>query len=131
MRVGALQVLSACLYPELLTRDSLPADVRQRAQRILGECDGGSVGMLLLCDFKFAATHTCSLAHLYGAEPRTRKCKPPFFPKLLPSSADSSAAPPVILKCKDFTVILGISHFNMSNVCPSNLLPEMKVKQIL
>lgn len=56
MRVGALQVLAACLYPELLTRDSLPADVRQRAQRILGEC-GGSVGMLLLCDVKFAATH--------------------------------------------------------------------------
>ncbi|XP_056913870.1 alanine aminotransferase 1-like [Takifugu flavidus] len=38
------QVLSACLYPELLTRGSLPADVRQRAQRILGECVGGSVG---------------------------------------------------------------------------------------
>ncbi|CDQ84829.1 unnamed protein product [Oncorhynchus mykiss] len=38
------QVLSVCLYPELLHDDTLPVDVRQRAQRLLGECDGGSVG---------------------------------------------------------------------------------------
>lgn len=44
MRVGPLQVLAASLYPELLSRDKLPADVRQRAQRILAECAGGSVG---------------------------------------------------------------------------------------
>lgn len=66
MRVGALQVLAACLYPELLTRDRLPVDVRQRAQRILGECGGGGVGTsapsFYDIHFKFAAAHTCSLA---------------------------------------------------------------------
>ncbi|CAF98485.1 unnamed protein product, partial [Tetraodon nigroviridis] len=38
------QVLAACIYPELVNSNRLPADVRQRAQRILGECVGGSVG---------------------------------------------------------------------------------------
>uniref|UniRef100_A0A3P8TP87 alanine transaminase n=1 Tax=Amphiprion percula TaxID=161767 RepID=A0A3P8TP87_AMPPE len=38
------QVLAACLYPELLTDQSLPLDVRLRAQRLLEACDGGSVG---------------------------------------------------------------------------------------
>ncbi|XP_063056408.1 alanine aminotransferase 2-like [Engraulis encrasicolus] len=38
------QVLAACLYPELLQDDSLPVDVRQRAESMLGACDGGSVG---------------------------------------------------------------------------------------
>lgn len=47
---GLLQVLAACIYPELVNSNRLPADVRQRAQRILGECVGGSVGMVLLCD---------------------------------------------------------------------------------
>ncbi|XP_018531997.1 alanine aminotransferase 2 isoform X1 [Lates calcarifer] len=38
------QVLSTCLYPELMNSNRLPADVRQRAQRLLGGCAGGSVG---------------------------------------------------------------------------------------
>ncbi|AWP03992.1 putative alanine aminotransferase 2-like isoform 2 [Scophthalmus maximus] len=38
------QVLAACLYPELMKGDKLPADVRQKAQGLLGECSGGSVG---------------------------------------------------------------------------------------
>ncbi|XP_029988592.1 alanine aminotransferase 2-like [Sphaeramia orbicularis] len=38
------QVLAVCVYPELLHEDSLPLDVRQRAQRLLDSCNGGSVG---------------------------------------------------------------------------------------
>lgn len=38
------QVLAACLYPQLTDSDKLPVDVRQRAQRLLGICAGGSVG---------------------------------------------------------------------------------------
>ncbi|XP_010764511.1 alanine aminotransferase 2-like [Notothenia coriiceps] len=38
------QVLAACLYPDLVNSNTLPVDVRQRAQRLLGECAGGSVG---------------------------------------------------------------------------------------
>ncbi|XP_067308284.1 alanine aminotransferase 2 [Pseudorasbora parva] len=38
------QVLAACLYPALLEDDSLPLDVKQRADVLLGQCDGGSVG---------------------------------------------------------------------------------------
>ncbi|XP_064818255.1 alanine aminotransferase 2-like, partial [Oncorhynchus masou masou] len=49
------QVLSVCLYPELLHDDTLPVDVRQRAQRLLGECDGGSVG---------SYTDPCGLPHV-------------------------------------------------------------------
>ncbi|XP_056148509.1 alanine aminotransferase 1-like isoform X2 [Lampris incognitus] len=37
-------VLAACIYPPLTNSDKLPADVRQRAQRLLGACAGGSVG---------------------------------------------------------------------------------------
>ncbi|XP_073331844.1 alanine aminotransferase 2-like [Pagrus major] len=51
------QVLAACLYPELLKGNCLPLDVRQRAQRLLGDCYGGSVGsyspvkgMQLVCE---------------------------------------------------------------------------------
>uniref|UniRef100_A0A3Q1B3I2 alanine transaminase n=1 Tax=Amphiprion ocellaris TaxID=80972 RepID=A0A3Q1B3I2_AMPOC len=36
--------MAACLYPELLTDQSFPLDVRLRAQRLLEACDGGSVG---------------------------------------------------------------------------------------
>uniref|UniRef100_A0A8C1PW05 alanine transaminase n=1 Tax=Cyprinus carpio TaxID=7962 RepID=A0A8C1PW05_CYPCA len=36
--------LAACLYPALLEDDSLPLDVKQRAESLLRECDGGSVG---------------------------------------------------------------------------------------
>ncbi|KAL1279716.1 hypothetical protein QQF64_014316, partial [Cirrhinus molitorella] len=36
-------VLAACFYPALLEDDSLPLDVRQRAQSLLRECDGGSI----------------------------------------------------------------------------------------
>lgn len=42
--VYIMQVLAACLYPQLVNSSKLPADVRQRAQRLLGRCDGGSVG---------------------------------------------------------------------------------------
>lgn len=38
------QVLAACLYPELINSNTLPLDARQRAQRLLGGCVGGSVG---------------------------------------------------------------------------------------
>ncbi|XP_051233416.1 alanine aminotransferase 2-like [Dicentrarchus labrax] len=38
------QVLAVCLYPQLLKDNNLPLDVRQRAQRLLEVCDGGSVG---------------------------------------------------------------------------------------
>ncbi|XP_041647287.1 alanine aminotransferase 1-like [Cheilinus undulatus] len=38
------QVLAVCLYPALLEEESLPLDVRLRAQLLLGECGGGSVG---------------------------------------------------------------------------------------
>ncbi|CAJ1061177.1 alanine aminotransferase 1-like isoform X1 [Xyrichtys novacula] len=38
------QVLCVCLYPELLENKDLPLDVRQRAQRLLQICDGGSLG---------------------------------------------------------------------------------------
>ncbi|XP_036452510.1 alanine aminotransferase 2-like isoform X2 [Colossoma macropomum] len=38
------QVLAACIYPSLLLDDSLPLDVRERAQRFLEDCDGGSIG---------------------------------------------------------------------------------------
>ncbi|RXN29275.1 alanine aminotransferase 2-like protein [Labeo rohita] len=38
------QVLAGCLYPALLEDDSLPLDVKQRAESLLRECDGGSIG---------------------------------------------------------------------------------------
>uniref|UniRef100_A0A3Q3B297 alanine transaminase n=1 Tax=Kryptolebias marmoratus TaxID=37003 RepID=A0A3Q3B297_KRYMA len=38
------QVLAICLYPQLLNEESLPLDVRLRAQRLLESCDGESVG---------------------------------------------------------------------------------------
>uniref|UniRef100_A0A667YGT2 alanine transaminase n=1 Tax=Myripristis murdjan TaxID=586833 RepID=A0A667YGT2_9TELE len=38
------QVLAVCYYPQLAKSDKLPADVRQRAQRLLGTCAGGSAG---------------------------------------------------------------------------------------
>ncbi|KAF4116976.1 alanine aminotransferase 2 isoform X1 [Onychostoma macrolepis] len=38
------QVLAACFYPALLEEDSLPLDVKQRAESLLRECDGGSIG---------------------------------------------------------------------------------------
>ncbi|KAK7158587.1 hypothetical protein R3I94_005041 [Phoxinus phoxinus] len=38
------QVLAACFYPALLEDDSLPFDVKQRANGLLRQCDGGSVG---------------------------------------------------------------------------------------
>ncbi|XP_020510875.2 alanine aminotransferase 2-like isoform X1 [Labrus bergylta] len=38
------QVLAVCLYPELPEDKSLPLDVRQRAQTLLGACEGRSVG---------------------------------------------------------------------------------------
>ncbi|XP_034036674.1 alanine aminotransferase 2-like [Thalassophryne amazonica] len=38
------QVLAACLYSDLLGDENFPLDVRLRAQRLLQECPGGSVG---------------------------------------------------------------------------------------
>ncbi|XP_028328916.1 alanine aminotransferase 1-like isoform X2 [Gouania willdenowi] len=38
------QVLAACFYPELLDSDGLKADVKQRAEKLLKTCVGGSVG---------------------------------------------------------------------------------------
>ncbi|XP_034559397.1 alanine aminotransferase 2-like [Notolabrus celidotus] len=38
------QVLAACLYPQLVNSNKLPVDARQRAQKLLGDCAGGSVG---------------------------------------------------------------------------------------
>lgn len=38
-----LQVLAACLYPELMNSNKLPVDIKQRAQRMLEACSG-SVG---------------------------------------------------------------------------------------
>ncbi|KAM8874141.1 alanine aminotransferase 1-like [Spinachia spinachia] len=38
------QVLAVCLLPRLLEEETLPMDVRLRAQRLLEACDGGSVG---------------------------------------------------------------------------------------
>ncbi|KAI3374894.1 hypothetical protein L3Q82_021433, partial [Scortum barcoo] len=35
------QVLAACLYPQLLTSEKMPEDVRQRVQRLLGCIEGG------------------------------------------------------------------------------------------
>ncbi|XP_054909693.1 alanine aminotransferase 2-like [Poeciliopsis prolifica] len=38
------QVLSLCCYPELLKEGSFPLDVKQKAQKLLEACDGGSIG---------------------------------------------------------------------------------------
>ncbi|XP_048868098.1 alanine aminotransferase 2-like isoform X2 [Brienomyrus brachyistius] len=38
------QVIAACIYPELLHDNTLPADVKERAWRLMRECEGGSVG---------------------------------------------------------------------------------------
>ncbi|XP_036375088.1 alanine aminotransferase 2-like [Megalops cyprinoides] len=38
------QVIAACLYPALLQSGRLPIDAQQRAQRLMAECEGGSVG---------------------------------------------------------------------------------------
>uniref|UniRef100_H2Z4L3 alanine transaminase n=1 Tax=Ciona savignyi TaxID=51511 RepID=H2Z4L3_CIOSA len=38
------QVVALCVYPELLKSSDLPEDAKQRAQRILGGCGGGSIG---------------------------------------------------------------------------------------
>ncbi|XP_062849685.1 alanine aminotransferase 2-like [Trichomycterus rosablanca] len=40
----ARQVLAASFYPPLLNDESLPVDARERAQMLLEECDGGSIG---------------------------------------------------------------------------------------
>ncbi|XP_049602693.1 alanine aminotransferase 1-like [Syngnathus scovelli] len=42
------QVIAACLYPQLLDGDNLPVDVKQRTEKILRYCDGGSVGSYTL-----------------------------------------------------------------------------------
>lgn len=81
MLLGLLQVLAACLYPELVNSDSLPVDVRQRALRTLGECIGGSVGMIILINFRFAVTRTCSIARVKNPGYESVMCKPFFSPQ--------------------------------------------------
>uniref|UniRef100_A0A8C7GNI8 alanine transaminase n=1 Tax=Oncorhynchus kisutch TaxID=8019 RepID=A0A8C7GNI8_ONCKI len=86
------QVLSVCLYPELLHDDTLPVDVRQRAQRLLGECDGGSVG---------SYTDSCGLPHVQRsvAEFITgRDGGVPSYPHNIFISAGSQTALKVMLK---------------------------------
>lgn len=43
-----LQVLAACVYPELMNSNKLPVDIKQRARRLLEACSG-SVGRTV-CD---------------------------------------------------------------------------------
>lgn len=38
------QLLAACLYPQLRKNDRLPADVKQKADGLLSQCWGGSLG---------------------------------------------------------------------------------------
>ncbi|XP_029489028.1 alanine aminotransferase 2-like isoform X2 [Oncorhynchus nerka] len=86
------QVLSVCLFPELLHNDTLPVDVRQRAQRLLGECDGGSVG---------SYTDSCGLPHVQRsvAEFITgRDGGVPSYPHNIFISAGSQIALKVMLK---------------------------------
>ena len=40
------QVVSVCIYPELLNDKNIPADVRARADRILDSAGGRSMGKL-------------------------------------------------------------------------------------
>lgn len=42
------QVLAACFYPQLLESNTLPPDVKQRAEWLLKRCMGGSVGSYTL-----------------------------------------------------------------------------------
>ncbi|TNN54806.1 Alanine aminotransferase 2 [Liparis tanakae] len=62
------QVLAACLHPQLVDGDQLPADVRQRAQALLGYA-GGSVGKSSGMKMKIRErqlTQTCGLCGLRG-----------------------------------------------------------------
>jgi alanine transaminase len=36
--------MSVCLTPELLKNETIPTDVKERAERLLKGCKGGSVG---------------------------------------------------------------------------------------
>ncbi|XP_076829006.1 alanine aminotransferase 2-like isoform X1 [Brachyhypopomus gauderio] len=54
------QVLAACLYPPLLDDDTLPADVRERAQMFLGHCVGGSIGSYPECNGITKVQHSVS-----------------------------------------------------------------------
>ncbi|CAB1323977.1 unnamed protein product, partial [Coregonus sp. 'balchen'] len=87
-----MRVLSVCLYPELLHDDTLPGDVRQRAQRLLGECDGGSVG---------SYTDSCGLPHVQRsvAEFITGRDRGvPSYPRNIFISAGSQTALKVMVK---------------------------------
>lgn len=39
--------MALCAYPELLSDDRFPSDVKSRVERILSCCKGGSVGMYM------------------------------------------------------------------------------------
>ncbi|XP_051500356.1 alanine aminotransferase 2-like [Myxocyprinus asiaticus] len=49
------QVIAGCLYPSLLESDILPPDVRLRAQILLEQCDGESIG---------SYTESCGLTYV-------------------------------------------------------------------
>lgn len=53
------QVLAACFYPALLEDDSLPLDVKERADDLLRQCDGGSVGKLLSLPSRYIGIPCC------------------------------------------------------------------------
>ncbi|XP_056121314.1 alanine aminotransferase 2 [Rhinichthys klamathensis goyatoka] len=70
------QVLAACFYPALLEDDSLPLDVKQRAECLLRQCDGGSVG---------SYTDSCGIAKI-------KQCVSKFITRRdggVPSSPDN------------------------------------------
>lgn len=112
MLLGLLEVLAACLYPGLVNNDSLSADVGQRAQRILGECAGGSVGMILcaiftiiLINFRFAVTRTWSIAKVKKHEHESIMCKPKVLSSCAVEGVHSNAAIlQSLTKCKDLSV---------------------------
>ncbi|XP_036374211.1 alanine aminotransferase 2-like [Megalops cyprinoides] len=86
------QVIAACLHPELLHSGKLPADVCQRAQRLLKECDGDSVG---------SYSDSCGIPHVQRtvAEFITRRDGGlPSFPKDIFISSGSQRALMVVLR---------------------------------
>lgn len=62
---AVFQVLAACFYPALLEDDSLPLDVKERADDLLRQCDGGSVGKLLSLPSRYMA-YLAVFIHLKG-----------------------------------------------------------------
>ena len=40
--------MAICTLPELLNENKYPLDVKERAKRILDNCGGGSIGMIVI-----------------------------------------------------------------------------------